>query len=105
MNVLLVMILSLMSVRESDEVLNNCGRFKATYDTQLLGDRVTVSVQASGGKEPYYYFFFDKKNNPLTWDFKLSSCTVEKNALPKFVKVLDSDGCSTKIEINETIER
>ncbi|HTF16558.1 MAG TPA: hypothetical protein VK658_00725 [Chryseolinea sp.] len=105
MNVFLLMILSLLGGKESDEVRDNCRSFKATYDTEVLGNKITVSVHATGGKEPYYYFFFDKKDNPLTWDFKVSNCIVEKSALPKFVKVLDSDGCATRIDINETIER
>jgi len=105
MNVFLFMVLSLFGRSGSDEVRDNCGNLKVTYDAQVLGEKVTITVKAHGGTEPYYYVFFDQKNNPLTWDFKLSSCVVEKSSLPKFVRVLDSAGCAERIDIDETIAR
>jgi len=102
MNVLLVMILSLLGGTGSNQALDDCGSFKATYNSQVLGDKVTISVLATGGKSPYYYFFFDSNTNLLTVDVKQSSCVVKKSELPKFVRVLDSGGCSKTIELNET---
>jgi hypothetical protein len=105
MNVFLFMILSLFGGSGSDKALDDCGNLKVTYDMQALGDKVTINVQARGGKEPYFYIFFDQKNNPLTWDVKQHSCVVDKDDLPKFVNVLDSNGCSKRIDINETSAR
>ena len=105
MNVFLFMVLSLFGGSGSNEVRDNCDRLKITYDTQVVGDKITISVHAKGGTAPYFYIFFDHKNNPLTWDLKTSSCIVDKTALPKFVKVADSGGCVQQIEIDETIAR
>jgi hypothetical protein len=102
MNVFLFMVLSLFGGSGSNEVRDNCDRLKITYDTQVVGDKITISVQASGGTEPYYYFFLDKNLNMISLDVKKNICTADKGTLPKLLRVIDSGGCTQTLEFNET---
>lgn len=108
MHFIILLIFTLLPEVKSDSVLpDDCGKMEVKYSTTELSNNqdIKIELKVTGGSEPYYYFFFDKKNNPLNWDFKQSYCTVEKNDLPKYVKVLDSSGCTKMIDFNESANR
>jgi len=77
-----------------------------SYSTEVTASQKTkIVVSVKGGKRPYHYFFLDAKKNPLVWEFESNSLIVEKNAVPKTIKVLDSDGCYKIVDFNESLTK
>lgn len=90
-------------VKGDSTLQDDCDKMKVEYSATDLnaGQNVKIELIVKGGSEPFYYFFFDSNNNPLNWNFTQSYCTAAKSAFPKYVKILDSSGCSKMIEFNE----
>lgn len=108
MHLILLLFFTLLPDVDSDSLSSDdCARMEVKYEITTLNENENVKIELSvkGGTEPYYYFFFDTKNNPLSWDFKRSYYIVEKSAYPKYVKVLDAEGCTKTIEFNESANR
>ena len=105
MNVTILFFLTLFTGVNANPPVNppaDCSRMSVSYTTQTVGEKVIIDVRASGGEEPYFYFFLDQKNNPLTWDFKKNSHTVDKGSLPKLIRIIDAKGCTKTIDFNES---
>ncbi len=108
MHFIVLLFFTLLPGVKSDPLLpDDCGKMEVKYTVTQINNSQTIKIElkVTGGSEPYFYFFFDKNNNPLTWDFKQSSCIVERADSPKFAKVLDSSGCIKMIDFNESDNR
>lgn len=103
MNLIILLFCTIsFGVGSANTVPNDCEKLEIKYTSQTSNGGITIDVIVKGGSAPYYYFFFDKKNNPLSWDFKKSSYTVDKEVFPKYIKVRDAEGCVKTIEFNES---